>query len=123
MDRPVELVTALVIAAIVLAAASASGAGPGVLFHAELDRSVDAARLAGAGRPIGIVASPEYAAGRSGKALACGPEKATIVYAARLNLLLACGTVAFWPKPQKWTPFDGNFDVFFEAGSQASCSR
>jgi len=88
------------------------------LFHATFDGTLEAVSAAGAGTPLAVEGAVEYAPGRIGQALVCGPELGAVRYRLAGNLLPAAGTISLWVKPLNWTPADGNFHVFLEAGSE-----
>jgi len=93
-------------------------ADSGLLFHATFDDSLEANSLAGVVSPVSLAGTeqPQYAPGKFGRALVCGPGEALVSYATEGSLMGPCGTVSLWVCPQNWTPEDGNFHTFFECG-------
>lgn len=93
---------------------------PGLLFHARFDGTLEADSAVGAGEPVRVQGpAPEFAPGRFGQALVCGPDLTLVHYPLPGNLIPASGTISMWVQPVNWTPDDPNFHVFFEAGDLA----
>ncbi|HUS81078.1 MAG TPA: LamG domain-containing protein, partial [Armatimonadota bacterium] len=97
-------------------------ADAGLLFRASFDDTVEAEGKCGPLSPAAVEgpAQPEFAPGRFGQALVCGPGATLVRYPTEGNVIPPSGTVSLWVQPVNWSPDDENFHSFFESGSEAA---